>query len=46
MGTLNLGEGTVACLQVRRERGFWGAGSEGQGEGEGPAQRGVVCRNG
>lgn len=26
MGTLNLGEGTVACLQVRRERGFLGTG--------------------
>lgn len=26
VGTLNLGEGTVACLQVRRERGFLGTG--------------------
>lgn len=31
MGTLNLGEGTVACLQVRREKGFWGTGPEGLG---------------
>lgn len=32
VGTLNLGEGTVACLQVRRERGLWDdAGPEGLG---------------
>lgn len=29
VGTLNLGEGTVACLQVRRERGFRDTGPEG-----------------
>lgn len=35
VGTLNLGEGTVACLQVRRERGFGALRPEGLGWKEG-----------
>lgn len=42
MGTLNLGEGTVACLQVRRERGLRDSGAEGLGQQKGCVKRGGV----